>query len=402
MLRQQQKKTKKTQKKVVLDDGNDDEEVGGVAENVDPKKPPSALLNNEDDYEDDQRRNNNNPFLGEYKVSFSLTLVSCIIFLVSSGLYLYLATIGWEYQQEIKDFSAEALLADDSVTWHENGYEDDYVFVTPFRNVYVSEYTIVYCIAAFGFVVSGIVDYCQWRTFYSILMIAAAGFGLASASYTDTNPSRSNWLNACSLHLWALDAIAILIYFNRGSYGNSRILQWWLCIADVTFVIGTLIGLVLSWYYVLREPIRTGLSVAGVELFAAFCWLFTATIYLVATLFLGAQAQAVVKAMKAATITTTTPSIIMGPSLPRDDGSAAPAAKETKEVSSSSTTDLSDTTSNDSGIIMADDNNDPTTTTTTTTSLTTPNNSAAAAVVTTIVGHDDDDAAVNVEMLASR
>jgi hypothetical protein len=304
MMRRQQvtKKTKTSKKDGAVDGGE-----------VTKPPPPNGIKDIETDIEnrtddpfdldkkkeeEEEEETFNNPFLGQYKVSFPLTLVSHGIFLISSGLYLYLSTINVEYQQEIQNFTDDALMADDIATWHANGYQDDYIWQTPIRKVWVSEYTVVYFLAALGFCISGVVDLYQWRTFYSVLMIAAAAFGLASAIYTDVNPHRSIWLNSCSLHLWALDAIAVLIWFNRGSYGNSKVLQWSLCVADVTFVMGTVIGLAMSWYYLIVEPIRAGMTTAGVEVFAALCWLVTATIYVTSTLVLGGQAAAVTERRK--------------------------------------------------------------------------------------------------------
>jgi hypothetical protein len=216
--------------------------------------------------------------------TFGLILLSNGLFFIASALYIYLAIIAWDYEKEVEDFPEEVLQADDTYTWNEWGYEDDYVFQNPITKTWVSEYAIIYFSAALGFVIAGVIDFFLWRSLFSVLMIMAASFGLASACYSDTNTTKAVNLNAVSVHLWLFGAFAVI--FDQGPLGKFKI---WMQIADASFVIATFMDVVFSWTYILNDPIRVGIPQSIGEIFVACLWLVTATIYLIATIVLRGE-----------------------------------------------------------------------------------------------------------------
>jgi hypothetical protein len=222
----------------------------------------------------------------------------------------------WQYEKEVADYPDYILHADDDATWVEYGYEDDYVFFTPRTKTWISEYAVLYFAASLGFVLAGLIDWYLWRDALSSVMILAAAFGLASASVADRDDETTSiWLNFVSVHLWLGDALAVLAHQRRqqqqdrfwllmggGEGGGTTTisrrspsqlqqqqqqqrqqlqqLQSWLRLANGCFVTGTFLDVMLSWFYVLRDPARVGLFLAGTEITAAGFWMVTATIYL--------------------------------------------------------------------------------------------------------------------------
>jgi hypothetical protein len=215
---------------------------------------------------------------------------------VASVLYLYLSILQYQYERMVRDYPITVLAADDDVTWTEyNGdYEDDYVLQAPLTKRWISEYTVVYFSAAMCFLIAGIVDWYQWRDYcFSGLMIGAAGFGLASACYGETNVTLSKQLNVVSVHLWLVDAVVLLCTTNRRRYGPVRsIFQPVLRIAALFLVVATVLDVVLSWLYLVsvwrHHPadikLRVGIPLTITEIIAAAFWLIAAILYVTVTL----------------------------------------------------------------------------------------------------------------------
>lgn len=210
------------------------------------------------------------------RLSFFLTLISNLLFLIASILYLYLAILGLWYEEQVKDYPDGVLEADDDASWVYWGFEDDYVLKTPITKTWITRYQVIYFFAALGFVISGLVDLYHWRSVYALIMIFAGGFGVASAVYVEEDEDLSNKLNMVSVHLWLLEAFTI--YYSRDFFGGLKTL---LRIGDCFFIVGTLMDVVLSWFYHTR---RGSVSISIAEITAACCWMIPALIYLYATI----------------------------------------------------------------------------------------------------------------------
>lgn len=156
-------------------------------------------------------------------------------------------------------------------------------------------------------------------------MILAATMGLAAASVAEPDDvTLSHWLSFCSVHLWLLDAVVLVLAQHRrhgqgqgnpqerfflggtGDSGrntagrgdgrtiNSPIqqrqqvrLQTWLRLASASFVVGTLMDVIISWFYVIRDVRgRVGLPLAAAEIVATVFWTIAATIFLVISSFM--------------------------------------------------------------------------------------------------------------------
>jgi hypothetical protein len=102
------------------------------------------------------------------------------------------------------------------------------------------------------------------------------------------------------VHIWLLDALALLVW-HRSRYGRSNVwLRWALVVAATSFVIGTFMDVVLSWFYIVAviqnradSIVRVGINLAVTELVAAGFWMVAATIFATVTLILGGRAAAV-------------------------------------------------------------------------------------------------------------
>jgi hypothetical protein len=254
-------------------------------------------------------------------------LLSHGLFFVASVLYVSLAVNQWRYEREVRDYPASVLDADDEdPAWDQYGYEDDYVIFTPYTKRWISEYAVLYFSASLGFVLAGLVDLYRWRCdALSLVMIMAATMGLAAASVAEDDETLSNWLSFCSVHLWLLDAVALIVaqhrrhgqgqgnpperFFLGGDVAGGRNtagdgdgmttkkvrLQTWLRLASASFVVGTLMDVIISWFYVIRDVRgRVGLLLAAAEIVAAVFWTIAATIFLVISSFMAVVVVVVV------------------------------------------------------------------------------------------------------------
>ena len=195
--------------------------------------------------------------------------------MIASVLYLWLAIITFQYYDALKGVPAWLFTVDDDYSWY--GYiEDDYLFQA--GSTWISRYTIVYCVAALGYVMTGILDFCRQPGLDGIAFILAGGFGLASAICTDVNPWLAIVFNAVSVHLFMLEAIALL--FRRSFFGGLEI---WLRISDSFFLIGSLIDVAISYTFIF-DVFNTTLAVLGIV--ASCLWVCTSLIYVGSTYYI--------------------------------------------------------------------------------------------------------------------
>lgn len=206
---------------------------------------------------------------------YRFTMASYIWFMIASVLYLWLAIITFQYYDALKGVPAWLFTVDDDYSWY--GYiEDDYVFQA--GSTWVSRYTIVYCVAALGYVITGLLDFIRSPGIDGIAFILAGGFGLASAICTDVNPYLATVFNAVSVHLFMLEAIALLC--RRSFFGG---LEVWLRISDSFFLIGSLIDVAISYTFIF-DVFNTTLAVLGIV--AACLWVCTSLIYIGSTYYI--------------------------------------------------------------------------------------------------------------------
>ncbi|KAL3912296.1 MAG: hypothetical protein SGARI_001232 [Bacillariaceae sp.] len=232
-------------------------------------------------------------------------IVSNIVFVIASSIYLTLGitvlpqtrfyqdvptevlyatddAAWWNYYNETDQIPFEVLNATDNQTWgqwyNESFYpEDDIVFqVNPAKSTSaVSQYMILYFLAAFGFLCTGLLETalattCKGRMLYLTFFIAA-GFGVMSSMLVVADPYVATVLNAVSVHLFAVEAISAVVRTYRMGKASANI-EWMLVTGNMSLVIGTVIDVVLSYYYVLdlgQLPHARAAIVA-----ACFCLIF--------------------------------------------------------------------------------------------------------------------------------
>lgn len=266
----------------------------------------------------------------EYKEA-KWSIVSASIFVFSSLLYLAMACMIMDTYWFYKDVPRFVTHADDDATWWnyfvnctDDGYipenvtmadddytwmewynysvfpEDDIVWLPKIANEnapgyepYVSKYMLLYFWAAFGFLVTGVIEIVlarksslSIRILYYTMMLAAM-FGLASAILTNKSPFWSAICNCASTNLWALEAFAIVShrlmrsgdhadYDEEDSICNLSITKW-LWVADISFLIGTFGDAITSWLYIFSyDNYMLGI---GAIIFA-FMWQICAFVYL--------------------------------------------------------------------------------------------------------------------------
>jgi len=210
--------------------------------------------------------------------SFIIELASHIFFSIASILYVWLAAIELDYGKNIKHVPSYVLEVDDWDSWEPYYFGDDYVFLTPNSDYWVSKYQILYFLAALGFVFVGILDLFIYPKFLGVCMILAGSFGVISAIFVESDEDLSNIFNMVSVHLFCLEAVAI--FYKRSFFGGLKVL---LRIGDFFFIAGTLVDVILSWLY---WADRFNVTLARVEIFAAVCWLVTAVIYVGTTIYI--------------------------------------------------------------------------------------------------------------------
>jgi hypothetical protein len=160
---------------------------------------------------------------------------------------------------------------------------------------------ILYFVAAFGFLVTGILGvYIAkgqiWNMLLYTVMTVAAIFGIVSSMFVNKDPWMSFILNAVSVHLFALEAISLIVkrfhaikkenliavpkdfrmLDTKQSCGGLSILSW-LLIGDICFFIGTSGDVVLSYFYLLEQDY---IEHAGAAIGTSVFWLLASLLYL--------------------------------------------------------------------------------------------------------------------------
>jgi len=268
-------------------------------------------------------------------------IFSASVFVFSSLLYLGMACMVMDSYWHYKDVPMSVYHADDDATWwnyfvnctddnflpeNVTNADDDYTWYEWYNNSafpvddivwlprianedadgyepYVSKYMILYFFAAFGFLITGVMEvilahkYFWYRMLYYLMIIAAA-FGMVSAVLTNKDPFWSNVTSAISVHIWALEAIIIVIQRFRGNswednYDHDEyICGWsikkWFFVADISFLIGTVGDCVTSYFYILQiDNYKLGIS----AIIFALGWLICAFVYLAVAIYDHQQYQ---------------------------------------------------------------------------------------------------------------
>jgi len=312
----------------------------GTASLMKPSKPTRHHRAHDSNYSIDGNRMKKEDALEEESCDTNSTviqfaeakwsIVSASIFVASSILYLAMACMIMDSLWFYKDVPQFVYTADDDATWWnyfvnctDDGYipenitmaDDDYTWVEWYNNSffeddivwlpkiananapgiepYVSKYMLLYFCAAFGFLITGVIEIVlarkspmSVRLLYYLMMLAAI-FGLVSAILTNKDPFWSAVCNCWSTNLWALEAIFIVAQRINGSgdiaeYDDGqKICNWsilkWLWIADISFLIGTFGDAISSWLYIFGyDNYMLGI---GAIIFASM-WQICAIVYL--------------------------------------------------------------------------------------------------------------------------
>ena len=140
--------------------------------------------------------------------------------------------------------------SDDSVGYDDAfvSYDDDYVFQVGSSEVWVSQYQIIYFVAAFCFATAGLLDRIADRRPYHLFRFFGGVFGVASACTIETHVLASSITSAVSVHLFLMDAIAMLWIYKSGgtSLVVSKLMNAILTVGALSYLGGTLIDVVVS------------------------------------------------------------------------------------------------------------------------------------------------------------
>ncbi|KAG7355216.1 hypothetical protein IV203_004572 [Nitzschia inconspicua] len=281
-----------------------------------------------------------------------IQVISHVVFVIASSIYVAMEVTVLPYYQFYKNVPYHVRESDDEVVWmqyynetnafpdylqnatddtalmewYNNSFLDEgeelneFLFQVPnaarkYENpeeelaAWVSQYMMLYFCAALGFLVTGILELYIARDFWSTIlygvMILAAIFGILSSLFVNKDPDTSMVFNAVSVHLFALEAISIVISRFRTlkrlekeasqkvlgkDEEETRALETnqlssclglpimaWLCLGDVSFLIGTSGDVVLSYFYVMEQDY---LEHAIAAVVTATFWLLAGLFYL--------------------------------------------------------------------------------------------------------------------------
>eukprot|EP00545_Synedropsis_sp_CCMP1620_P003228 CAMPEP_0119015270 /NCGR_PEP_ID=MMETSP1176-20130426/10725_1 /TAXON_ID=265551 /ORGANISM="Synedropsis recta cf, Strain CCMP1620" /LENGTH=283 /DNA_ID=CAMNT_0006968549 /DNA_START=54 /DNA_END=905 /DNA_ORIENTATION=- len=204
----------------------------------------------------------------------ALQIILNLFFVAGSVLYLIMAVeaLDWyKYERLVPD---DVLDADDDYSWEFwynetdiEAWEDDYIFQV--NDAWVTRYMMFYFAAAMCFLATGLLSWWSDREWFSIMMIIAASFGIASSMLIVKNEWLSIVFNSVSVHLFALEAFTIL--------ATRRAKYRWLFAADIFFMAGNVMDVVLSYFHV-NDTFE--LPHARTAIAAAFFWLACSVVYL--------------------------------------------------------------------------------------------------------------------------
>jgi hypothetical protein len=188
--------------------------------------------------------------------------------------------------------AAAAILGYNEESWNNGGdpaadyvsADDDYVFQVGNSDVWVSQYQIIYFFAALSFVLVGFLDLFREKHWFHILMILAGFFGLLSSIYVEYNVYYSNIFSSVSVHFFVFEALTLFGEHNARRESARDVPNWMKNLAmlgDLEFILGALIDVVLSYFYLLDDTADWDVPIMVSAIFAAVMWLHCSLIYLV-------------------------------------------------------------------------------------------------------------------------
>mmetsp|Transcript_6455 Transcript_6455/g.10260 ORF Transcript_6455/g.10260 Transcript_6455/m.10260 type:complete len:310 (-) Transcript_6455:497-1426(-) len=225
------------------------------------------------------------PFRGR---DFWFEITANAFFLLGSCLYVWVGVMNMSYEKEMLHIPQNISQADDDFAWsficNHTQLCDDYIIADEDNDIWISRYQTVYFFSALCFVITGILE-CFYRNsgclnrILAFLFTMAGCFGVLSAIFTEENDSLSAIFNSVSVHLFVLEAIGLAY---RHSSSMNLIMKWFLYLGDLCFIVGTMMDVVLSYFWVFDS-----LSYELSKLFiaAACLWLACATIYTAQTIY---------------------------------------------------------------------------------------------------------------------
>ena len=153
------------------------------------------------------------------------------------------ATLSPEQQQ------AAALVGYDQQSWdapkESDAYDvlddDNLFYIYDESGWWVGRYTVVYFLASFCFVLSGLADFYREKHFLNIFMFLGGLFGCISAIYLFNNDSASSKFNVISAHLFLLEAIKMFYEEDSLAENAARWMKWSSVLADIEFLLGSIV-----------------------------------------------------------------------------------------------------------------------------------------------------------------
>ena len=155
----------------------------------------------------------------------------------------------------------------------------------------------LYIFASLAFVAVGILDWMVVQKLYPILFVVAGIFGFVSALFVTRNVRYSIIFNAVSIHFFFLEAIAIVWHRvkslqgsqGEGSAGNkekasSSAGTGLLVFADLAFFVGSMIELVVSYYYLFDSWADYNTALQSSNVAAQSLWVVCSLVYTASTL----------------------------------------------------------------------------------------------------------------------
>jgi hypothetical protein len=142
--------------------------------------------------------------------------------------------------------------------------------------------------AALCFMIAGIMNWIRERQVFHMWMVQGGVFGILSALTMGFSDFASLLLQTVSVHCFMLYAFFMLRLRKtiRPVEGLEQLGQA-LWAADILFFAGSFVSVVMVYWMHMDEDAYYDVGLARGEVFAAWCWFFTATIYTTNTIFLA-------------------------------------------------------------------------------------------------------------------
>ena len=129
--------------------------------------------------------------------------------------------------------------------------------------------------------ITGLLDFVYRKPYFAIVMTLAGLFGLASAILVEYDEYLSAVMGSVSVHLFVVDAIEAIFW--REKVGAGSVDRWLKC-ADLSFLVATLLDVILSYFLLAHDYCLYGTDLVVVAILAAVLWLLTAIIYVGTTI----------------------------------------------------------------------------------------------------------------------